>query len=274
LVDDDNSLDSRIAGISAQARAKAGELDLFDASLWLGKPDHFPLAREIPASTLSAVMGEYGLRGALVSHWDGPRLSPQDGNLALMAADAELPQGVWTVWTGVPLAPGETGALPGVGAPHPRIRGVRLFPRSHRFPLSPWAVGGVCEWCVSHHLPLILWHVEIEWDALYQLASAFPSLPIIVDTQWQKILYHNRALFRLLDARANVLVESSNLIGQDAIGWMVRTWGAERILFGSFLPANDPWSSIGMIQDADISQEEKVLIAGGNARRLVQGFRA
>jgi hypothetical protein len=246
-------------------------LDLFDVNLWLGKPDFFPLAEEIPARGLGETLGEYGIRGGLVSHWDGVRIAAQDGNQAL--ADAALPEHLWTVWTGLPLAPGEQGPLPGSGAPDPRLRGVRLFPKTHHFQISPWVIGSLCEWCASRRLPVFLWHVEIDWDPLHALAAAFPGLTIVVDTQWQKILYHNRDLFSLMEVCRNVVVESSNFLGQDFLAWAVRRWGAERILYGSFLPANDPYAAIGMILDAEISAEEKRLVAGGNARRIVEGVR-
>jgi len=264
-------LEDRIAEISSRARTEVEGLNLFDSNLWLGLPDHFPLAQEIAPKGLAQVLGEYGIRGGLVSHWDGVRVSPQDGNQGLREVQSILPPRVWTVWTGLPLAAGEPGPLPGTGPSDARMRGVRLFPKTHHFQLSPWVVGSLCEWCISHRLPVFFWHVEVEWEQVYHLASTFPALTVVVDTQWQKILYHNRDLSGLLEACRNVLVESSNLIGQDFITWLVRKWGAERILYGSFLPANDPYASIGMILDADISEAEKALIAGGNARRLVEG---
>ena len=266
-------LEDRIAKLSEQARERARALNLFDSNLWLGKPDYFPLAQEIAPARLGEVMAEYGIKAGLVSHWDGARLAPQDGNQRLRDAGSVLPPTAWTIWTGLPLAPGEPGPLPGSGPADPRMRGIRLFPRTHHFQLTPWVLGSLCEWCVAHALPVFLWHVEIEWDQLYRLASAFPELTVVVDTQWQKILYHNRDLACLLDACRNVMVESSNLIGQDFVTWLTRKWGAERILYGSFLPAADPWAPIGMILDAETSETEKALIAGGNARRLVERVR-
>ena len=265
--------EDRIAEMSARMRTRVEGLNLFDSNLWLGSPDHFPLAEEIEPGALDQAMAEYGIRGGLVSHWDGVRLSPQDGNQRLADAETVLPPGAWTVWTGLPLAPGEPGPLPATGHADPRMRGVRLFPKTHNFQLSSWVVGSLCEWCVSRALPIFFWHVEIEWEQVYRLACAFPALTVVVDTQWQKILYHNRDLSCLLESCPNVMVESSNLIGQDFITWLVRKWGAERILYGSFLPATDPCAAIGMILDADISEGEKALIAGGNARRLVEGAR-
>jgi len=252
-------------------RERAAGLPLLDANVWLGRPDLFPLARELPPDGVAGAFAEYGIRGGLVSHWDSFRLSPQEGNTALLAAEGALPRDTWVVWTGLPLVPREQDPLPGFDAPHPRVRGVRLFPRTHHFNLSPWVVGSLCEWCAAHRLPLFLWHVEIEWDALHALAGAFPRLRIVVETQWQKILYHNRNLFSLLSSRENVLVESSNLVGQDFVSYFVKNWGAERLLFGSFLPVNDPWTPIGMILDADITREEKAMAAGGALRRLIDG---
>jgi hypothetical protein len=263
------TVDQRIGDEAGARRSLLEDLGFVDANLWLGRPDYFPLAEEIPARALPETLREYGMRGALVSHWDGVRLSAQEGNQALLDAEPVLPDGVWTVWTGLPLAPGEPGPLPGSAPVRGRLRGVRLFPKTHRFPLSPWVVGSLCEWCAAHGLPLFIWHVEAEWEQVHGLARAFPKLTIVVDTQWQKILYHNRVLAALLDDCANVMVESSNLIGQDFIAWLVRRWGAKRILFGSFLPATDPFSAAGMILDAGISREDKELIAGGNARRLI-----
>ena len=266
--------DKSIEQIAARLRAQVEELNLFDVNLWLGQPDYFPLAVALRAEELVPAMGEYAIRGGLVSHWDGVRLSPQDGNQVLCDADAALPSDVWTIWVGLPLGPREQGPIPAAGAPNSRMRGIRLFPRTHHFQLSPWVVGSLCEWSASRRLPLFLWHTEIDWESLHQIATAFPNLTIVVETQWQKILYRNRDLFSLLDACGNVLVESSNLLGQDFVAWVVRHWGARRILFGSFLPAADPYSAIGMILDADISRDEKALIAGGNARAIVQRVRA
>jgi hypothetical protein len=252
-----------------EKRSRAASLPLLDANVWLGRPDLFPLAQELPRDGMAGAFAEYGIRGGLVSHWDSLRLSPQEGNVALLDAQDSLPKDTWLLWTGLPLVPREQDPLPGFGKPHPRVRGVRLFPKTHHFSLSPWTVGNLCEWCVAHRLPLFLWHVEIEWDAVHALAGTFPELRIVVETQWQKILYHNRDLFSLLETRGNVLVESSNLIGQDFVTYLVKNWGAERLLFGSFLPVNDPWASIGMILDADITTEEKAIAAGGALRTLI-----
>jgi len=270
-------------------RRRIAELSFLDANIWLGTPSFFPLARELGAGEVEGALKEYGLAGALVSHWDAVRLSAQEGNQALIEAGAALPEDTYTVWTGLPTAMPEQDPLPGPGRgawsgggsagrsargrPDPRLRGVRLFPKTHQYQLAAWVVGELCEWCSQRRLPLFVWHVELEWDSLQALAAAFPRLSIVIESQWQKILYHNRDLFSLLKACPNVLLESSNFVGQDNVSAFVRSFGGERLLWGSFLPVNDPYASIGMVLEADIPEADKRLIAGGNLRRLIAGVK-
>ena len=100
--------------------------------------------------------------------------------------------------------------------------------------------------------------------------GAGEPLPLVVETQVQKILYHTRPLFALLRDCPNVRVELSNFAGQGFLEYAVREYGAARLLYGSFLPMSDPWVPMGLVLDADIGDAEKALIAGGNLRRLVR----
>jgi len=275
------NLEQRIEATATGRRRALRDLGLFDANLWLGRPAFFPLARELAPREMGPLMEQFALEGALVSHWDSVHLSAQDGNGALQEsgpglreAAAGLPEGVFTIWTGLPTAIREQDPLPGFLRPDPGMRGVRLFPQTHHFSLSPWVVGDLCDWCIEHRLPVFLWHVEVRWQDLHALAVAFPGLDLVVETQWQKILYHMRDLAALLRSCPNVLLETSNFIGQDHVSQFVRSFGSGRLLFGSFLPVNDPFTSIGMILDADIGEDDKAAIAGGNLRRLVGEVRA
>jgi predicted TIM-barrel fold metal-dependent hydrolase len=101
------------------------------------------------------------------------------------------------------------------------------------------------------------------------MAKAFPELALVVETQVQKILYHTRPLFALMRDCRNVFLEISNFVGQGFIEYATGEFGAERLIFGSFLPVNDPLVAIGMVIDSEISKEEKALIAGENLRRLI-----
>jgi hypothetical protein len=254
-------------------RLKATSLRFVDAGIWLGAPVGFPLACELPAEELASVLGKGFIAGGLVSHWRGKTVSAQDGNIALEAVATSLPTDIYTVWTGLPLYPIEPGPLPGRCELPPKVRGVRLFPKTHNYPLADWVVGSLCDWLVEHRLPLFVWHVELDWLSLDELTGQFPELRVVVETQTQKLLYHSRPLFALMQRRANVLVEMSNLVGPRYVEYCVREFGAERLIFGTFQPVNDPLVPIGMVIDAEISNSDKALIAGGNLRKLIDGVK-
>jgi len=260
------------AGIRQMAQVRrecAGKLRFFDAGIWLGQPVGFPLARSLPPEELGSVIGRDFVTGGLISHWRGKTVSAQDGNLVLQTVLPDLPEDTYAVWTGLPLYPVEPGPLPGQGDLPEKVRGVRVFPKSHNYPLASSVIGSLCNWMVERRLLLFIWHVELDWSSLHTLAAEFPELKIIVETQTQKILYHSRPLFALMQQCRNVLVELSNFIGPRFIEYSVREFGAERLIFGSFQPMNDPLVPIGMVVDAEISDSDKSLIAGGNLRGLI-----
>ena len=50
---------------------------------------------------------------------------------------------------------------------------------------------------------------------------------------------------------------------------LVNEAGADRVLYGSDIPVMDPRAQIGKIITAEISDEAKRQVLGGNARRLL-----
>jgi len=262
-----------IQQITGKKRADLSKLSFFDSNIWLGKPAYFPLAGGCETIDLKRMLEEFSIQGALVSHWEGVTVSAQDGNRALVECKEDLPEYAYTIWTGLPLKPHEQSPLPGFDKPDSHLRGVRLFPKTHHYLLTAWSIGGLCEWCMEYRIPLYIWHVEVDWGYLHSLARAYPELAIIVESQWQKIMYQNRNLYGIMDTNKNIYHEISNFVGPDFLTHAVRTFGAERFLYGSFLPVNDPYAAMGMIVDADISLEEKRLIAGENMKRIVGGVK-
>ncbi len=262
-----------IQEIAEKKRAALSKLPFFDSNVWLGRPAFFPLAAECNAADLKKMFEEFSIEGALVSHWEGVTVSAQDGNRALIECREQLTEGVYTIWTGLPLIPHEQAPLPGTGEADPHIRGVRLFPKTHHYLLTSWSVGGLCEWCMEYRIPLFIWHVEVDWQHLHMLAQTYPDLTIIVESQWQKILYQNRNLYGIMSANKNIYLEISNFAGPDFITHAVHAFGSDRLLYGSFLPVNGAYTAMGMIIDADLSLEEKRLISGGNIKRVLQGVK-
>lgn len=258
---------------SVKRKEAARKLLLMDANMWLGQGKEFPLAPELRPGDLREVFDTYDITGGCVSHWKALNLSPQEANEALVRAEPTLPSNTYTIWTGLPLLPREQDPLPGYGGPQGNMRGVRIFPKSHRYECVSWVLGDLCSWCVEYNVPLFIWHVEGDWKGLYDIAKLFPDLVLIIESQWQKILYHNRTLYNLMRDCPNVLLEISNFAGQDFVAHGVRTFGSRRFIFGSFLPMNDPYVPLGMLMDAEIEEEEKRHIAGENLTSILEGVR-
>jgi len=245
------------------------QLRLFDAGIWLGEPVGFPLAFELPPEQLPSALKDHCITGGLVSHWRSYTVSAQEGNLALAGLAPDLPPNCYVIWTALPLYPPEQGPVPGRGRLPDSVRGARIFPVRGNFPLATWILGPLCAWLTEHALPLFIWHTELDWSKLRSLAKDFPELKMVVETQTKKILYHNRPLFALMRECPNVLLEISNFAGAGFVEFAVKEFGAERLIYGSFLPMNDPLVPAGMILDADISTADQKLIAGENLRRLI-----
>jgi len=266
-------LEERIRMMTQERLELAKKLRFYDCNVCLGRPEGFPLAEEIPPERLNEVLDERLITGGLVSHWRGKTVSPQQGNESVMQDLRRQTKDLFAAWTGLPLFPSELGPVPGSTETPKEVRGVRIFPKSHHFPMTDWCVGSLCEWLIDRRMPLFIWHTELDWPPMYQIAKTFPTLSIVIETQVQKILYHTRPLFLLMRDCRNVLVELSNFVGQGFVEYAAREFGAHRLIFGSFLPVNDPLVAMGMILDAEIPEEQKALIAGGNLRRLATEVR-
>jgi len=251
----------------------AKKLRFYDCNVWLGRPEGFPLAEELCPTSLKEVLDKRDVTGGLVSHWRGKTISAQDGNESVLQGLKGRGEDLFATWTALPLFPPETGPVPGPPGIPKEVRAVRIFPKSHHFPMTDWCIGSLCEWLIERHMPLFIWHTELDWPAVYEIAKKFPELAIVIETQVQKILYHTRSVFLLMRDCPNTLLETSNLAGPGFVDYVAQEFGPERLIFGSFLPVNDPLVAMGMILDAEIPQDQKEMIAGGNLRRLISEVR-
>ncbi len=116
--------------------ALAQKLEFTDANIWLGLLEDWRLGEELEVQRLGAVLSQYFIVGGLVSHWRAKTYSAQDGNETLAAILPSLPTNLYGVYTGLPLMPREQGMVFCGDALPPRVRGIRLFPATHNFPLA------------------------------------------------------------------------------------------------------------------------------------------
>jgi predicted TIM-barrel fold metal-dependent hydrolase len=107
--------------------------------------------------------------------------------------------------------------------------------------------------------------LESPWNAV-PIAKANPHLPIIMAHMGGDAWLEGIAAAK---ESANLHVDfCATWADADKVAWVVRELGAERVLFGSDYTLFEPAHTLGMIDEAAISAEEKALILYGNAERL------
>ena len=88
---------------------------------------------------------------------------------------------------------------------------------------------------------------------------------ILINTGYRAL----RLLADLLEAHARLRVDTATLNGHLSVEWLVRRFGAQRVLFGTGAPVTDdagPRHQLGLL---DLPEADVALIAGGNARELI-----
>jgi predicted TIM-barrel fold metal-dependent hydrolase len=149
----------------------------------------------------------------------------------------------------------------------------RLYPKSHHFSLRDWCSGALLQALADSRMPLMIRHTQVSWEDIRNLCESYPDLPVIVEAVEQKILYHNRQFYPLLARYPNLRLELHNFVAYLALEDVVRQFGAEHLIFGSYMPISDPNATMMQVTDARISDEDKARIARENLLELVEEVR-
>ena len=105
------------------------------------------------------------------------------------------------------------------------------------------------------------------WRKLFDLASSFPDLPIIVFSPKSSIQQHY--CMHLLRHCANVRLDISGFQFWCCLELMVERFGAEKLIFGSYSPFFEPGQFMLEIVYAKIAEKEREQIAWRNLSDLL-----
>jgi len=212
-----------------------------------------PLVNPTLENQLS-LMTRYGISYALCSSGFCINGDINYGN-GLISSWAEKNSGILPVFT----------ALPENFTPFNFARAVRIYPKDMLFPLSSLHVGDICTAAEKGELPILLSFSQTDIRELLSLLSDFPGNNFILT----EVYYRNiRALCPLLENFGNLYIETSYLKTFGALEFLCGRFGAGRFLFGTGSPYYDAGSAIVMLLGAEISQDEKEMIAHGNIESL------
>ena len=247
------------------------ELSFFDCNAFIGSAQKGTWKPASGRAGILSVMDDAGIDKALLWHVAQQDWSVPEGNdLLSEAIGAE--ERLWGCWT---ILPPQTAEIPAGAALYARmkeerIRAVRMFPGDHRFVPSRTALGDVLDGLARRGVPLFL-SVErgaTDYAAIDRLLAEFPRLTcVLCDVGIWGV---DRFTRPLLERFPGVRVETSYLALHDGvIASLVEAYGAERLVFGTGFPDRLPASAMLPLLHAEIDDQAKGLIAGGNLERLI-----
>ena len=247
----------------------------FDAGCCLGRHLLLPDDHPQTAERLLAEMDHFGIHEALVIDTLSNTTDPMAGNARILERTAGHPR-LHPAWVGLGTHSHE---LPppaelvsrmhelGVGA-------LFLFYGQFDTRLEPWAIDDLLAELEKARVPLFLSPKEAlnqsgktDWNNVVRICRQFPELPVIV-TEY-RIYGDQRALYGALAASPNLKVDISALWLHKRIEFICRTFGAERLVWGSQLPERTPGSPLMQLNYSDISAGELALIAGDTMRNML-----
>jgi hypothetical protein len=249
-------------------------MDLFDANCMLGSPALRGPGAPVTPVELLAEMKRVGIARALVYHSLAVTNNPRQGNQLLMEEIAGFPH-LLPAWV---LAPEFTPAAPSPAALVDQmvslgVRAARLLPRPQSFELRLWNVGELLEALAERQAPVWIdygmssWTNNLtDWNGLAEVLGALPELRVVLV---RPDISSGRRLFALMERHSNLFVETSYYTVHQGLAELCRSFGAQRVLFGSGLPARAAGPAITALLYQPIEEEDRRLIAGGNLERLL-----
>ncbi|HOU14311.1 MAG TPA: amidohydrolase family protein [Anaerolineae bacterium] len=244
-------------------------MKFFDCNAFFGLPSLRPLMPAPTTDELLAEMDRAGVERALVWHIAQHDGAPRVGNQLLAEAIAPHPRlvGCWTV------LPNQAREFPPPAElfrqmQASRVAALRVFPNAHKFLLNTVSMGDLLEAMTMRRVPLFVSVKRgMAWHDVYNLLAEFPALVCVICDHgcWGE----DRMFRPLLERYPNVYVDTAQYLLDGGIEALVADYGPRHILFGSGFPESYFGGMMMALRHAQISDEAKALIAGGNLERII-----
>jgi len=247
------------------------DLSFFDCNTFIGSAEKGTWKPARDRAGMLAAMDDAGIDKALVWHVGQQDWSIPEGN-TLLSKEIAGEQRLWGCWTLLPPQTGEIPAAPELfkRMKQERIRAVRIFPSHHRFVPGRTALGSLLDGLIKRRIPLLLSMERgaMEYAVVDALLAEFPRLGcVLCDVGIWGV---DRFIRPLLEEFPGVRVETSYLALHDGVlSSLVKAYGAGRFLFGTGFPDRLAASAMLPLLHAEISDQDKTLIAGANLERII-----
>ena len=153
------------------------------------------------------------------------------------------------------------------------FRAIKLYPPYVGLPLNDAAWDPIYEFASERNLAVIA-HTgpgyESAPDKFGEAAGRFPEANFVAGHAGNNEPYRSQAIDAARRNPNYYLETCSTYRTPGVIEELVEKAGADRVIYGSDIPLMDPRVQIGKVITADISDADKRLILGENARRLLK----
>ena len=128
------------------------------------------------------------------------------------------------------------------------------------------AMGAASAALDAEAVPALIDIGQTNWSQVAAVLERYTKLPLVIMATSYRI---NRHIYPLFEKYDNLYLESHTYQIPWGIEDVSKRFGADRLIFGTSLPEMEGGAAIGQVLYADLSDEDKAKIAGGNLRRLL-----
>jgi predicted TIM-barrel fold metal-dependent hydrolase len=143
----------------------------------------------------------------------------------------------------------------------------RVHPTKYAAPLYPWLYDWMLDVLTETKTPVLVSLQELNLNDAAQIKEKYPDLRLIITNTDQWL---NRQYVQFAKYYPHVYFDTCNTIEYYGIENMVQILGADKFLFGSYIPEKEPCDKLFQILYCELSGDEKELSALGNVERLVE----
>jgi len=143
----------------------------------------------------------------------------------------------------------------------------RIHPKKYAAPLHTWLYDWMLDVLSETKTPVLVSLQELDLNDAAAVKEKYPDLRLVITNTDQWL---NRQYVQFAKYFPNVYFDTSNTIEYYGIENMVEILGADKFLFGTYVPEKEPYDKMFQLLYCELSQEQKELIAHGNFERLVE----
>jgi len=207
--------------------------------------------------------------------WNGTVCADsRQGNACTRAALDQLPETFWGLGSFDPThyTPEQLASEIPKLYEDPRFIGMKPY-HVHRVPYDSPLYAPWWEFGNKRGMYALIHRVKPDFSEVLALAERYPRV------HW--VVAHCGGSYAVADMAIEATRQFPNIyaeitltpVGLGVIDYLAKGCGVDRVLYGSDLPMRDPRQQLGWVVYSRLSYEEKALILGGNAQKLIQTVR-